>query len=167
MTDRPPARLPDTVWAPLTTGLLMLLVGGLGVMVHQVWLFPSLGPTVYLQAEMPDQPSSRLYNTVMGHALGVVAGLAAVLVFAQGDPPVFAAHVLTWGRVLAGAVAVALTSWSGIVLKASHPPAAATTLLIALGGFRPNLSDMLALAAGVVIVALAGECLRRIRAVNP
>ena len=50
------------------------------------------------------------------------------------------------------------------LLKASHPPAAATALLIALGGFKLVPSDMLAIAVGVGLIVLIGEPLRRARA---
>ncbi|HEY0780661.1 MAG TPA: hypothetical protein VGD56_22075 [Gemmatirosa sp.] len=48
--------------------------------------------------------------------------------------------------------------------RSSHPPAAATTLLVSLGGFRPTLHDASAVCAGVVIVTLAGEALRFVHA---
>jgi hypothetical protein len=145
----------------------MLLAGALGIVFNQVWLFPSLGPTAFLQTESPEQKTAQFYNTVAGHAVGLLAGLGAVLLLASGDPPVFVSHSLTWGRVLASVVAVALTSLGGLLLKAQHPPAAATTLLIALGGFRPTLHDVLAIVVGVLIVAVVGELFRRLRAGEP
>ncbi len=51
----------------------------------------------------------------------------------------------------------------GIALRASHPPASATTLLIALGGFQPTVHDLLTIVIVVCIVALIGEFLRRVR----
>lgn len=161
------AAIPEAVWAPVVSGLLMLLAGALGIAFHQVWLFPSLGPTAYLQTESPDQKTAHFYNTTVGHLIGLLAGLGAVWVFASGDPPVFVAHSLSWGRVIASVVAVAITSLGGLLLKAQHPPAAATTLLIALGGFRPTLHDMLALVVGVLIVATVGELFRRWRGGEP
>jgi hypothetical protein len=145
----------------------MLLAGALALAFHQVWLFPSLGPTAFLQTETPGEKPARFYNTTVGHLIGLLAGLGAVLVFAAGDPPVFTAHALTWGRVLASVAAVALTSLGGHLLKAQHPPAAATTLLITLGGFRPTLHDMLAIVVGVLLVAVVGELFRRLRAGEP
>jgi hypothetical protein len=44
-----------------------------------------------------------------------------------------------------------------ILLHASHPPAAATTLLVALGGFKPTVHDALIVIIGVLIVATIGE----------
>jgi hypothetical protein len=60
-------------------------------------------------------------------------------------------------------LAIALNMLFGIVLKASHPPAAATTLLVSLGGFKPTIADVTHVAIGVLIVAIAGEFLRQLR----
>ncbi|MDZ8053379.1 MAG: hypothetical protein RMX68_014275 [Aulosira sp. ZfuVER01] len=51
--QRSPSKVPDIIWAPLTSAALILIVGLLGWVAHQPWLFPSLGPTVFLQAEQP------------------------------------------------------------------------------------------------------------------
>lgn len=156
--------LQQEIWAPITAGLLMLLVGLIGLATAQPLLFPSLGPTAFLQTEAPDQPASRFYNVIIGHAVGLAAGYAAVLLFrADAAPALFAAHQLVAVRVWASVLAIVLTMFGSALLKASHPPAAATTLLIALGGFRPTVHDVFTIVVGVLIVAVAGEGLRRLR----
>lgn len=50
-----PIGVPDIVWAPLAAALLMLIVGLIGLIAHQPWLFPSLGPTAFLQTGSVDQ----------------------------------------------------------------------------------------------------------------
>jgi CBS-domain-containing membrane protein len=149
--------IPELVWAPLVGAALTLIPGLIGLAAGSVWLFPSLGPTAFLQAASPQHPSSRFYNTVAGHAIGIVAGLLAVLALgASAEPSVFASHQLFPHRVWASALAIALTLLLQLLLRANHPPAAATTLLITLGGFNPTLKDVLAIAVGVLIVATAG-----------
>ncbi len=49
------------------------------------------------------------------------------------------------------------------LLHASHPPASATTLLVALGGFRLDTPTMFTVIAGVLLVGVLGEALRRVR----
>jgi len=67
------------------------------------------------------------------------------------------------GSALGVALTIVVQKW----LKAPHPPAAATTLLITLGGFKPNLHDALALGSGIALVASVGEVLRRVRLSQP
>lgn len=167
-SDRPAktriGKIPDIVWAPIVSGLLMLIVGLLGIAFRQPWLFPSLGPTAFLQAEQPDQKTAQFYNTVVGHLCGLVAGLLAVMLFgAATAPPVLSTGELAPVRVWASVLAIALNMLLGFLLKASHPPAAATTLLVSLGGFKPTISDTIHVMFGVVIVAIAGEIFRQIR----
>src|SRR3954466_14390358 len=51
--------IPELIWAPLVGGLLTLIPGLIGLAAGNPWLFPSLGPTAFLQAANPQQPSSR------------------------------------------------------------------------------------------------------------
>jgi CBS-domain-containing membrane protein len=68
--------------------------------------------------------------------------------------------------VAAATLAIGLTALAGIILRASHPPAAATTLLVALGAIS-TASQILATIVGVLIVAVAGEFIRRYRLDRP
>ncbi len=98
--NRYPPGIPDIVWAPLVAAFLMLIPGLIGLLAHQPWLFPSLGPTAFLQAEQPEQPTARFYNTVVGHLHGLVAGILAVLILgASTAPAVLATGKLTPVRV--------------------------------------------------------------------
>lgn len=158
-----PAALPEIVWSPLAAGLLMAIVGGSAWLAGIPWLIPSLGPTAYLQAENPAHPSSRFYNTVVGHLLGVGSGLVALTVFnAWNSPSVLVDHQLVLSRVGAAALALLLTLLLTLLLKASHAPAGATTLLIALGAIRTK-SDLMNALIGIVVVAICGEGLRQLR----
>lgn len=158
------ANVPDTIWGPLAAagsllvvGLFALLAGG------RPWLLPSLGPSAVLVAEQPAHPSARAWNTLMGHAGGLLAGFAGVILAGAMDAPaVLVAKELVPVRVVAAVVAVALTLILGALLRASHPPAAATTLLVALGSIK-TIEDVISLFIGVAILTLLGELLRRTR----
>ena len=157
------ARIPDSIWAPVMGGFLILIAGVIGLIAGQPWLFPSLGPTAYLQVENPGLPSARFYNTVVGHYVGIVAGLIGIAIFnLWTTPSVLVSHELLPAWVGAATIAIFLTIIINMFLRSSHPPAAATTLLVSLGAFRTP-SQISALIAGVLIVAVAGEMLRRIR----
>lgn len=161
---RPGLTLPDVVWGPLAVGTMLGAVGLIGLAAGRPWLLPSLGPTAFLQAEKPAQPSSRFYNTVVGHLVGLAAGVAAVLLLgADAAPGVLAAKELVPVRVGAAVVAAVLTMLGLALLKAPHPPAAATMLLVALGGIAPTWRDAANLAAGVVATAVLGEGVRYLR----
>lgn len=157
-------QVPNIIWAPVTVGTLTLLVGLFGWVVDQPWLFPSLGPTAFLQVEQPQQPTSKFYNVVLGHLHGLASGLGVVLLLgANHAPALISTGEVTPVRVLAAVLAATLSMFLGFVLKASHPPAAATALLFALGSYKPTMHDVMTVVAGVLMFAIAGEFLRRLR----
>lgn len=148
---------------PLAAAAVTAAVGLVAVVAGQPWLFPSLGPTALVQIEYPEHLTARFYNTVVGHLVAAVAAYASVLATgAEGLPPA-TTHV-TPERVVAAAVALTLTVAGTRVLHASHPPAASTALLIALGGFAVSLHDAGAILAGVLLVATIGGSVRSLRA---
>jgi len=158
------AGVPQLVWAPCAASALLLAVGVLGLATHQPWLFPSLGPTAYFQAATPEHPATRFYNIFVGHLAGLAAGFAAVwVVGANVAPPVVESHDLTPIRLWAAVLALGLTTLIALLLRASHPPAGATTLLVALGSLETPL-DALIIVSGVLLLAVLGEVARFLRA---
>jgi hypothetical protein len=157
------ASIPDPIWGPIVAGALLLGVGAVGLLVGKPWLLPSLGPTAVLLAVSAAHPSARPWNIFVGHLGGLVAGFVAVFLLGAQDAPV----VLTDGqlvpaRVLAAAIAVALTVLIGDLLRAPHPPAAATALLVALGSIA-TLDKALWIVAGAALIAILGEGVRLVR----
>ena len=107
---------------------------------------------------------SRLYNTIVGHLIGIIAGYISVFMLRlDGSDATFVIHHLTAGRMWASVIAVTLTLIGQIPLRATHAPAAATTLLISLGGFTRKWIDVADLVIGIVIVAIIGELFRWLR----
>lgn len=130
-------KIPDGIWAPIMGGLLVLAVGVIGLIAGQPWLFPSLGPTAYLQVENPGLPSARFYNVIVGHYIGIISGLIGISIFSLWTAPsVIMSHHLTPSWVGAATIAIFITIIINLVLRSSHPPSAATTLLVSLGAFR-------------------------------
>ena len=157
------ASIPDPVWGSVSAALLVLVVGLLGVLVGLPWLVPSIGPSAVLIAVTPNHPTARPWNTLIGHAGGMIAGFVGVAILgAASAPTVLGDHQLAPIRVAAAVVAIALTVAVGFLARASHPPAAATTLLVALGSIA-TLRDALVVMAGVAITAGIGEILRELR----
>jgi CBS domain-containing membrane protein len=158
-----PVLIPDSIYAPLASGFLILVAGLFGLTFHRPWLFASLAPTAFQLAEYPELRSSRLYNVLAGHYIGLAMGFAALALFdSWGAPKVLATHDLTAIRVWTSVVAMVFTSAGILVFRASHPPAGSTTLLVSLGSFQ-TWRGVIIIVVGVAIVGLLGEVLRIIR----
>jgi len=160
------ASIPDPVWAPTTAAVLVGAVGLGGILVGLPWLVPSLGPSAALVGSSPAHPTARPWNTVVGHAGGLLAGfLAVAMVGATGAPTVLGDHELVPARVAAAVIAMLLTMAAGYLLRAQHPPAAATTLLVALGAIA-TLQQAVIVLIGVILLAAIGEAFREVRRVR-
>lgn len=131
----------------------------------QPFIFPSLGPTAFLLFYTPTNPAASPRNTIIGHAVGVAAGYLALVVFGlTNDAPALATEV-TGGRIGAAALSLALTSAVMVWLRAPHPPAGATTLIVSLGILRePDQLAILMLA--VVVLTIQGLVINRLAGIN-
>ncbi len=153
----------DALWAPVFEGGLLLLCGAIGLAAGRPLLFASLGPTAYEQTEKPDIPSAKPYNVFVGHMIGLGCGfLALYATRAFAAPNVLTTHQLTAPRLWAGIIAVVLTTVVSILLRASQPAAAATSLLVALGQFQTWHEAQVVIIA-VAILTVVGEPVRRFR----
>lgn len=158
------ASVPAIVWAPVVSGVLTLVIGLFAFGANHPWLFPSLGPTIFIVAYMPSTRMAHLFNVVVGHGVGVIAGLVGVLATAAAwEPSVAQVASLTPQRTWACVIAVTLTVFAQILTRAFHPPAVSTALLIAVGAFQVTFNDIGTLVVGIGLTALMGEPLRIIR----
>lgn len=140
-------------------------VGLVALLLRQPLLFPSLGPTVMLFFENPTQKAAAPRSALVGHGVAILAGAACLLLFGLTDHPPVLQEGVTAPRIGAAALSVALTA---LVLKAvgtPHPPAGATTLIVSLGLLTAP-AELLAIAAGVVLVTVLSVALNRLLGVR-
>jgi hypothetical protein len=145
--------------------VITAIIGGLGLALEQPLLFPSLGPTIFIHTVAADQSAARPWNTFAGHTIGAAVAFAALAIFGGLHAP--AATVsggIHWPRIAASALAVAFTILLQIPLRAGHAPAAATTLLITLGGLKADLATVAILIVGVTLASVLCDWGRRVTA---
>jgi CBS-domain-containing membrane protein len=146
----------------LAAAAVIAVIGLLGMAAGMPWLFPSLGPTIAIQAGFPQWPSAQPRKVFGGHLSGLAAGYVAVYVTgAVHAHSVTGADKLTMVRIMAASLAILLSMLLQHAVKARHPPAEATTLLIALGAMEPTIRSAFILFIGILLVTLLGEGVRR------
>lgn len=154
----------DAFWVPITSALLIVLVGAIGSWMRQPWLFAALGPTALMVAANPGHETTNFRAIVVGHLAAIAcAYLALLMLNAAGAPTMLATRVVPFPRIWASAAAMAMLALVMPQLRSFHPPAAATALLITLGAYRMAGKTPLALIGGVVVLAVAAEALHRVR----
>lgn len=151
------ARFPERpVWAAfmLVNGFVTIgILAGLAMVTGAPFVFPSLGPTAFLFFFAPTSPTASPRHALLGHAIGIACGWGSLV--ATGL--LHAGPALTTGvdgpRVLAAALSLALTGAVMILLRAAHPPAGATTLIISLGIVtKPEYLGLIELAVALLTV---------------
>jgi CBS domain-containing membrane protein len=138
--------------------IAMAMVGLAAAVTMRPLIFPSLGPTAMMQFTNPLDPNASPRHVLIGHFVGAAAGYAALALTGLVGVPLSAEIGLP--RVVAAAIALALTSCLLILLKAEHPPAGATTLIVALG-ILPRVEDILFLMAAVLALTVLAFLLNR------
>jgi CBS-domain-containing membrane protein len=127
-------------------------------------LFPSLGATAFIIFETPMAEVGSPRNTMIGHTVGVIAGAIALGIFGLINAPSLYVVGITPSRVAAVALAVALTGGTLRVLRSAHPPAGATTIIVA-SGLLATWEKMGYLLVGVALITVAGWCLNHLMGV--
>ncbi len=124
------------------------------------FIFPSLGPTAFLLFYTPTNPAASPRNTIIGHAVGAGAGYLSLVVFGLTDAAPALASEVSGGRIGAAALSLALTSALMVWLRAPHPPAGATTLIVSLGILREP-DQLVILMLAVVLLTVQGFVINR------
>lgn len=136
----------------------LLIIGFSGTwawIVSEPLIFPSLGATAFLIFETPMAEIGSPRNTIIGHGVGVAAGALALAIFGLLSAPSVYVSGVTPARIGAIALAVALTGGLLRVLRSAHPPAGATTIIVA-SGLLAKPVQMLDVAVGVLLLTAAG-----------
>jgi CBS domain-containing membrane protein len=150
----------NAIYTFLGSLLAIGLSGTWAWLVKQPLVFPSLGATAFLIFETPMAEVGTPRNTIIGHFVGVAAGVLSLAIFGLLNAPSVYVSGVSFDRVCAIALAVALTGGALRVLRAAHPPAGATTILVA-SGLLAKPHQILDVLIGVVLLTIAGWCLNR------
>ncbi|MDX3072786.1 HPP family protein [Streptomyces sp. MI02-7b] len=138
-----PARR-TVVSAAVTTSVGLAVVVAAGTLLHQTVLVPPLAATAAIVTATPGSPLAQPRHVLGGHMLSC---LVCFVVLALG-----------WHGPWAAAAACGIACGLVLVLKAAHPPAMATAVMIMLTDppahrFVPLLAAGLALLVGVQMVS--------------
>jgi CBS domain-containing membrane protein len=125
------------------------------------FIFPSLGPTAFLFFYTPTAPSAAPRNTIIGHAIGVIMGYLSLWITGLTMAGPALSVGVTWSRVIAAALSLGLTAGGMVLLRAPHPPAGATTLIISLG-ILTQIPQLFLLMVAVGLLTLQAIVINRL-----
>jgi len=149
------------VYSFLNGCLSIGIMAAVALITHDVFIFPSLGPTAFLFFYTPLAATASPRNAIYGHAIGAAAGWLSLVLFGLTDSGTAIQEGVTAGRVGAAALSLGLTSGMMVLLKAQHPPAGATTLIISLG-ILADLDKLVVLMVAVVMLTVQAFAINRL-----
>lgn len=145
--------------------ITIALLAGVAMVSRTPFVFPSLGPTAFLLFFTPRAPAATPRHTLYGHAIGIACGWAALWLFGLEHAPAAMTVGVSAARVGAAALSLASTGALMILLKAAHPPAGATTLIISLGIVtRPF--HLLVIEIAVAVLTLQAIIINRLAGID-
>lgn len=124
-------------------------------------IFPSLGPTAYLMFTQPQARVSSPRNTVLGHAIGALAGWGSLALFGLIGEPSALQDAVTWARVGAAALSLGASAGAMVLTRTQHPPAGATTLIVSLG-LMTGTGQLVALMMAVALLVVQAWTINRL-----
>lgn len=123
------------------------------------FLLPSLGPSIFLLSNLPDEEMNYPQRIIGGQIIGGLAGIIAFELLV-GQPvtgnPIPPRSLLGLRIVLSTFLAAVLTTGGMFYLNMEHPPAYATTLIVSLG-FIESLAGLAVFIGAVLLMALVHE----------
>ncbi|MFJ2832580.1 HPP family protein [Streptomyces sp. NPDC087263] len=139
---RPPQR--TVASAAVTTSVGLAVLAAVGALTHQTALVPPLAASMAIVTATPQSPLAQPRHVIGGHMLSCLVA--------------FAVLALGWHGPWAAAVAAGVACGLVLLLKAAHPPAMATAVMIMLTRppvipFVPLLAIGAALLIGVQMVS--------------
>ncbi|HEU5201068.1 MAG TPA: HPP family protein [Ktedonobacterales bacterium] len=131
------------------------IMAGLALITGSPFVFPSLGPTAFLFFYTPTAPPASPRNTVIGHGIGVLAGYFSLVVTGLTAAGPALSVGVTGPRVVAAGLSLGLTAGLMVLLRAPHPPAGATTLIVSLGIITKPLQLVILMGAVILLIVQA------------
>lgn len=156
-----PPRLVWSIYVFVNGFLTIALLALLAVFTNSPFVFPSLGPTAYLLFIAPLAENSSPRNTILGHAIGLICGYAAFALTGAANPPFGVHSGVYWPRILAAALSLSTTGAFMVLLRAGHPPAGATTLIVSLG-IISKPKELVIIEAAVFILVVQALVINRL-----
>lgn len=115
---------------------LLVVLGLVSWVTGEPFLIPSLGPSAFLLATLPDEEMNYPRRIVGAEVIAAFSGFAAFHAVVGGDVAVTSAQPLSLvalRQVLSTFFAATLTTVGTYATGFQHPPAYATTLIVSLG----------------------------------
>ena len=141
------------------------LLGLLAFVTGSPFVFPSLGPTAYLFFFSPLAEASSPRNAILGHAIGLICGYAAFAVTSGFGPTSLRMGKCIFQEYSPPRSSLSATGALMALFRVSHPPAGATTLIVALG-IISQPGELIVIEIAVILLTAQAFVINRIAGIH-
>jgi CBS-domain-containing membrane protein len=142
-------------------GLAILTVGLFAWLTNLPVVFPALGPSAFILFSTPLSSAAAPRSVILGHFSAIVSGCAVWhLISALAGAPV-SMQAGGWPPFCSASLALAVSSLLLVRLSCKHPPACASSLVIALGAVT-HWYDLVFMALAVVWITAQAVAMNRL-----
>lgn len=147
--------------AAVNGGLAILIITLVAWLSNSPLVFPALGPTAFIMFSAPLSAAAAPRCVILGHFTAMASGLAIwhVVGYLSGEP--VALQTGGWPLLCSTSLALALTCLLLVRMSCPHPPACASSMIVAMGGVS-DWSDLLYMALAVLLVTIQAGVINRI-----
>lgn len=138
-------------------GFHLGVLGLLSWISGQPFLIPSLGPSIFLLATLPDQEMNYPQRIIGGQFIGAVVGFVSFYLLVGNMETIVTTPALSFvvlRQVLSSFAAAVLTTIGMYLTGMQHPPAYATTLIVSLGLITRVIEIVMFMIAVLVMVGI-------------
>lgn len=148
------------VYVVIASVLTMAVIGILAIWRSEPFVFPPLGPTIFILFAFPLAQEANPRNVIGAYLAGLTAGIVALLIFGLVDVPPDITD-LSWNRL--GAILFSLGLAIALIMgfRLLHVPGVATALVVGMG-LLSHPEDWLFMLVGVVAVTTLAVLINRI-----
>lgn len=148
------------VYVTITATLALAMIGAFAVWRREPFVFPPLGPTIFILFAFPLAQEANPRNVIGAYLAGLIAGIVALLIFGLVDVPPDITD-LSWNRL--GAILLSLALAIALIMgfRLLHVPGVATALVVGMG-LLSHPEDWLFMLVGVLAVTVLAVAINRI-----
>jgi len=141
----------------------LAIIATIAYLVQLPLLFPPLGPSAFILFRTPMSRPASPRSVLLAHIMALLIGLLILHMFSLlfPDAGLHSGSELSWPRILVLSLAMGLTSLGMIQFNCAHPPAAATTIIAAMGIFD-SWVQIAALPVAVILLLLQAQLFNRV-----
>ena len=153
-------RVLSTVTA-LNGGLAILVISLFAWLTDLPLIFPALGPSAFILFSAPLSPAAAPRAVILGHGIAILSGYGAWCLISFLSGRAVSLDVGGWSLITSASLGLVLTCFLLVRLSCPHPPACASSLVVAIGAVT-NTFDLLLTMLVIVWLCVQAVALNRL-----